>query len=89
MPVSEFDKHLHFWENWKWGMQDDMIAIDIVTQMKIANHKTDIKPWQVKQWTLQRDYSWRTTHLIMKPVAAIRSGFMTIVNAMKSMGSPK
>jgi len=83
MPYSEFSEHKWFWENFKWGMVDDLMSISIVNYMKAKGSKAVLNPWMVKQWTLQKDYTYRCSKLIIKPVAAIRSGFMAMVNAIK------
>jgi hypothetical protein len=85
MPVSEFEQHKWFWDNYRWGMSDDLLSISITNQIKSAAPKARVEPWQVKQWTTQKDYTYRMTRLIIKPVAAIRSGFMAVVNAIKGM----
>lgn len=83
MPISEFSQHKQFWQNNRWGMTDDLQAIQIVNFMRSKSSKIKVQPWQVKQWTTQKGYTYRMTHLIIKPAAAIRSGFMSILNAIK------
>ena len=85
MPVTEFDEHKWFWDNFRWGMQDDLISIGITNQIKTAAPKADVKPWMVKHWTVQKHYTYQVTHLITKPAASIRRGFMAICNAVKAM----
>jgi hypothetical protein len=84
MPYSEFKDHKWFWENFKWGMQDDILAIGVCNHLRSQSSKANVSPWMVKQWTLQSNYTYRVTKLITKPVAAIRSGFMAMVDAIKA-----
>jgi hypothetical protein len=51
--------------------------------MRSKSSKVKVQPWQVKEWTTQKGYTHRMTHLIIKPAAAIRSGFMSMLNAIK------
>lgn len=91
MPVSEFDQHKWFWEDYRWGMQDDLISIGITNHMKSVSTRSKVEPWMVKQWTTQKDYTYRLamTRLIVKPVEAVRSGFMAIVDAVKGLMNGK
>lgn len=83
MPASEFYQHKAFWKENRWGMNDDLQAISISNYMKSKSAKVRVEPWQVKEWTTQQGYTFRKTNLFRKPVAAIRKGFMSIVNAVK------
>jgi hypothetical protein len=85
MPVSEFDEHQWFWKHFRWGMTDDMLSIQTTMFAKKTNPSANIEPWMVKTWSTQKDYTWRCNRLIIKPVSAIRSGFMAVVNAIKGM----
>jgi len=66
-------------------MTDDLQAMSIAHQMKVANPKSSAVPWMIKSWTVQKDYTYRLSRLVAKPVAAIRSGFFAIVSAVKGM----
>ena len=66
-------------------MNDDLLAMQLAHAHKLVNSKSKSQPWMIKLWTTQRDYTYRTTKMIIKPVAAIRSGFMAIVNAIKGL----
>ena len=85
MPVSEFEEHKWFWENYKWGMGDDLLSIAVTNQIKSAAPKSTVVPWMVKQWTVQKDYAYRHTRLAVASVTKIRSGFMAVAEAIKGM----
>jgi hypothetical protein len=85
MPISELNEHRWFHDNYKWGMHDDLLAMQLTHSIKTVNHKSSVQPWMVKSWTTQRDYTYRLQRLITKPVTAIRSGFFAVVNAIKGM----
>jgi len=85
IPYSEFCEHLNFWREYRWGMTDDLQAMSIAHQMKVANPKSSAAPWMIKSWTVQKDYTYRLSRLVAKPVAAIRSGFFAILSAVKGM----
>lgn len=83
MPISEFYRHKWFWNEYRWGMTDDLMAISVAAQFRAASAKSTVHPWQVKHWTVQKDYAWQSSKLIVKSVSAIRSGFMAVYNAIK------
>lgn len=85
MPLSEFRRHKWFWNEYRWGMTDDLLAISIATQFKSVSAKSNVHPWQIKHWTVQKDYAWQSSKLVVKPVSAIRNGFMAVYNAIKGM----
>ena len=89
MPISELNEHRWFHDNYKWGMHDDLLAMQLTHSIKTVNHKSSVQPWMVKSWTTQRDYTYRLQRLITKPVTAIRSGFFAIVAAVKGMKNVK
>lgn len=64
-------------------MNDDLQAIQITNFLRSKSSKVKVQPWQVKEWTTQKGYTYRVTHMIIKPAAAIRSGFMSVWNAVK------
>ena len=66
-------------------MTDDLQAMTMAYQMKVNNPKSSATPWMIKSWTVQKDYTYRLSRLITKPVAAIRSGFFAIMSAVKGM----
>ena len=68
-------------------MQDDLLSIGITNHMKTVSTKSKVEPWMVKQWTTQKDYTYRLalTRLLVKPTEAIRSGFMAVVDAVKGL----
>lgn len=85
MPVSEFEEHRRFWREYRWGMTDDLLAMTLSHHMRVANPKSTVQPWMVKQWTARKDYTYHLSKLIAKPVTAIRSGFFAIYDAVKNM----
>ena len=89
LPVNEFYQHWHFWTEFRWGMNDDLQAMALAHHMKVSAPKSTVKPWMLKQWTTQRDYTFRLSHLVQKPVSAIRSGFFAILNAAKELKNGK
>ena len=89
MPVSEFEEHRQFHKEYRWGMNDDLLAMNLAYQMKVNAPKSNVQPWMVKEWTLQKDYTYRISKLVTKPVAAIRSGFFAIVEAVRAMKAKK
>jgi hypothetical protein len=78
IPVSEFYHHWEHWENYRWGMTDDLLAILIAHK-----YQGKVQPWSVKLWTTQKDYAYRITKMAIKPASAIRSGFIAVWNAVK------
>lgn len=89
MPLSELLEHKQFWMNYKWGMTDDLLSMTISHEMKRHSSKTSVEPWMVKDWTTQRDYTYRITQLIVKPASALRSGFFAIYDAIRAMNKKK
>jgi hypothetical protein len=85
MPASEFEGHRRFWQNYKWGMNDDLQAIAISNFIKSKAPKSKVEPWMVKEWTLQENFTHRVKQLVKKPVSAIRSGFFAIFEAIKGL----
>ena len=45
----------------------------------------NLKPHHVKLWTTQNQFTYQLVKLVIKPTAAIRSGFMAIANAISGM----
>lgn len=86
MPLSEFNEHWHFWKSFKWGMTDDLLAITAANDLKFRAPKSKVKPVDVKEWTLHSGYTYKAAQVIVKPVSAIRSGFMAM---MKIIGTRK
>ena len=54
--------------------------------MKFHAPKSKVKPYDVKEWTLQRDYAYKAAAIVAKPVSAIRSGFEAM---MRMIGTRK
>ncbi len=84
MPISEFRQHKWFWDNYRWGMQDDLLAIQ-VTQSMSSQGSRNLKPFHVKLWTTQNQFTYQIVKLAIKPTAVIRSGFMAVFNAISGM----
>ena len=84
MPISEFRQHKWFWDNYRWGMQDDLLSIQIASDMT-GKGSRNLKPHHVKLWTTQNQFTYQLVKLVIKPTAAIRSGFMAIANAISGM----
>jgi hypothetical protein len=88
MPVSEFDQHWNFWKTYKWGMTDDLLAITAANELRFRTSKSKVRPYDVKEWTLQKDYAYRVAAVVAKPVSAIRSGFEAMLRMMGSRKWP-
>lgn len=86
MPMSEFDQHWNYWKTYKWGMTDDLLAIVAANDIRFHAPKSKVKPCDVKEWTLQKDYAYKAAAIIAKPVSAIRSGFEAM---MRMIGTKK
>ena len=84
MPISEFRQHKWFWDNYRWGMQDDLLSIQIASDLTGKGSK-NLKPHHVKLWTTQNQFTYQLVKLVIKPTAVIRSGFMAIANAISGM----
>jgi hypothetical protein len=84
MPISEFRQHKWFWDNYRWGMQDDLLSIQIASDMT-GKGSRNLKPHHVKLWTTQNQFTYQLVKLVIKPTAVIRSGFMAIANAISGM----
>ena len=84
MPISEFRQHKWFWDNYRWGMQDDLLSIQIASDMTDKGSR-NLKPHHVKLWTTQNQFTYQLVKLVIKPTAVIRSGFMAIANAISGM----
>jgi len=85
MPYSEFCQHRQFWQHYRWGMTDDLMAIKVAFDYNTASRKNSLVPHQVKQWAVQPDYAFKVLTKAIKPVTAIRNGFMAIVEAVKGV----
>lgn len=85
LPWSEFNEHWQFWKDFRWGMSDDLQAIAITQYMRKSNPKSTVQPWMIKNWTTHKDFTYKLTRLIVKPASAIRSGFFTMLEAIKAM----
>jgi len=66
-------------------MHDDMMAIQTAWNIKVNNPKSTAQPWMVKEWAIQKDYTWRMDKIIAKPVSTIRNGFRAILSAFAGM----
>lgn len=67
-------------------MTDDLLSILITHNMRQAsNGKVTLQPWMIKEWTTQKNYSYRLTTLITQSVESVRNGFMAIYEAIKGM----
>ena len=84
MPISEFRQHKWFWDNYRWGMQDDLLSIQIASDMT-GKGSRNLKPHHVKLWTTQNQFTYQLVKLVIKPTAVIRSGFMAIANEISGM----
>jgi len=66
-------------------MTDDLMAIKVAFDYNTASRKNSLVPHQVKQWAVQPDYAFKVLTKAIKPVTAIRNGFMAIVEAVKGV----
>lgn len=89
LPYSEIMLHKEFWDSFRWGMTDDLVAIALTTYLQSKSSKIKVDPWQVKNWTVQKGYAYRIKELIIKPTAVLRSGFLAIVDAIKGGSNGK
>lgn len=87
MPVTEFYEHRAFWDQYRWGMSDDLSAMTLTHMMrKDSMGKVDMKPWELKQATLSHNYTFQFARMVAQPLNSIRQGFMAIYEAVKGMG---
>lgn len=78
LPASEFIQHKAFWEKYRWGLQDDLLAI---CASQITSHRTGSKP-------TANVYSWKELALSksgqllkrvgLTPLTEMRANFMMI-----------
>lgn len=87
MPSSEYRKHKKFWENTRWGIESDLLAV--IASQDIANrtHSKPLEPWRIKEMVTTKGFCQKLAALVIKPAAKIRQGFQMVAETLKGLAN--
>lgn len=83
LPTSEFLQQKLFWERYKWGLGNDLLALIMSQVLGIRTHsKPASDPFQWKDLALL-NCGRKIKTMATSNASSIRRGFMSIWNALK------
>ena len=80
MPASEFIEHKVFWDKYKWGVTDDLVAM--VFQQILCWRTGKSAEADTHRW---KDYASAMSgarKIVTSPLKSIREGFMSIIHTL-------